>query len=423
MINNKLRCFWFGYGGHSHTSDFLRPILQKLGHTLTTIHEWQNADIKYKHNTILNHLKQADVILLTNNYKLHICKSNNKLTQALSLGIPVICHPLLAYKEIEQNYPGCCLFAETEEDWIKQIKFLESEENRKQISEKALIAAQDYTIEKITKKWINVFFNKCKKIDIIIPTYNNFEYLKLCIESIKKNTYYSYNIIVSDAGSNLETWDLYKTLSNVIVVGDKNIRKNFSQACNDVINKTNSQYFSVFNSDVIVSKNWDKNIIEKFLLDDKIAAVNPLSNCDQGFRHNIQMKVSDSFCLHPGMKIQQIKDINELYEYMNKSNCEHKEIYQHDWLPFYATTFRREYFEKTGKMDPNFLNGNEDLDMSIRLQKNGYKMIETYDSFIFHFGGCSRTTYRSENEEKYEKQNKANYDYLNKKWGTKWEMA
>ena len=31
---------------------------------------------------------------------------------------------------------------------------------------------------------------------IIIPTLNNLDYLKLCIKSIKKNSYYNHEIIV-----------------------------------------------------------------------------------------------------------------------------------------------------------------------------------------------------------------------------------
>ena len=32
-------------------------------------------------------------------------------------------------------------------------------------------------------------------ISIVIPTYNNFEYLKLCIQSIKKNSIYNHELI------------------------------------------------------------------------------------------------------------------------------------------------------------------------------------------------------------------------------------
>ena len=41
------------------------------------------------------------------------------------------------------------------------------------------------------------------KFSIIIPTFENYEYLKLCIDSIKKNSKYSHEIIVHVNGSDL----------------------------------------------------------------------------------------------------------------------------------------------------------------------------------------------------------------------------
>ena len=38
------------------------------------------------------------------------------------------------------------------------------------------------------------------KFSIIIPTFNNFEYLKLCIHSIKKNSKFKHEIIVHNNG-------------------------------------------------------------------------------------------------------------------------------------------------------------------------------------------------------------------------------
>ena len=38
------------------------------------------------------------------------------------------------------------------------------------------------------------------KFSVIIPTFNNLEYLKLCIDSIKKNSKYNHEIIVHNNG-------------------------------------------------------------------------------------------------------------------------------------------------------------------------------------------------------------------------------
>ena len=39
------------------------------------------------------------------------------------------------------------------------------------------------------------------KVDIIITSRNQLSYLKMCIESIKRNTFYPHNIIVINSGT------------------------------------------------------------------------------------------------------------------------------------------------------------------------------------------------------------------------------
>ena len=46
-----------------------------------------------------------------------------------------------------------------------------------------------------------------EKSTIIIPTVNNCRYLKLCIESIKKNSFYNHQIIVHINGIDNESED------------------------------------------------------------------------------------------------------------------------------------------------------------------------------------------------------------------------
>ena len=48
------------------------------------------------------------------------------------------------------------------------------------------------------------------KFTIIIPTVNNFEYLKLCINSIKKNSSYEHQLIIHINGVDLTTENYLK---------------------------------------------------------------------------------------------------------------------------------------------------------------------------------------------------------------------
>ena len=414
---------WFGYGGNSVLVKKLKPIIEKCGYQLITISEWEDADIKWNRQTWLQELKKADIIVLPANYKEQPAKSNNRLSQALSLGKPVICSPLDAYLKVLQKTPDCCLIADTDEEWREKLELLKDESVRARLSSKALEAAQHYSINQITKKWISQF-NCLNKTDIIIPVYNNVEYLKLCLDSIHKNSSLLHNIVISDSGSNDETWKFYSTLANVCILGKQSERLNYSQACNVAIKSTNSKYFVILNSDVIVSKKWDENLLQKMQSIPDLAVCGVLSNCDRFWLHGVEGKPFykmqfSNLELVPGMKIEQINDkIENLYNFMKNSNEDLKgRFVEQEWVAYYASIYNRKIIEDVGLLDPEFNNGHEDLDHCLRIKKMGYKIGQAVDSFVFHFGGITRGSYEQEGKDTYKKEDKANYKYFKEKWG------
>ena len=42
----------------------------------------------------------------------------------------------------------------------------------------------------------NIYGTNHKMISIVIPTYNNIDYLKLCLKSLKKNSFFEDEIII-----------------------------------------------------------------------------------------------------------------------------------------------------------------------------------------------------------------------------------
>jgi glycosyltransferase involved in cell wall biosynthesis len=172
------KVYWFGYGGNSYLAEELRQTISELEMELVTIHEHENANVKWNRSTWIEELKKADIIILPTNTD-QPAKSNNKLTQSLSLGKPVICSPLPAYSKIYEKYPASFLIVKDKTDWKKYLKQLRDDELlRKTLSENALKVVNNYSIDSIGQQWISLF-NSLEKIDIIIPTYNNLPCLKL----------------------------------------------------------------------------------------------------------------------------------------------------------------------------------------------------------------------------------------------------
>ena len=100
--------------------------------------------------------------------------------------------------------------------------------------------------------------NSEPKVSIIIPTYNQSQYLEEAVESVLNQTYKNIEIIIVDDGSTDNTPEVIKSFDNkIIYIQQKN--KGASGARNTGIKKANGQYIAFLDSDDL----WLKNKLEK----------------------------------------------------------------------------------------------------------------------------------------------------------------
>jgi len=438
--NDQLKAVYAGMGGNSFlVTDVLKDIIESAGYELVVISEWDNATKKWDMNTWHEEMNKCDVSLCPQRVDIQPAKSNVKVTTAMSLGLPVIASPILAYKEIISHGENGYL-CETKHDWYKALIELKSGQIRKQVGERGKSSISHYTSVAIINEWIGLFYDILHQesksessvitdikvrtpVDIIILNYNNLDYLKLCISSILLNTDYPYHIIISDAGSSdKEVWDYFSVLKGFTIIGSSNIRLNFSQACNAAMSVSRSKYFVILNSDVIVSKGWLNNLVEKLGTVPRLAACGVLSNCDRGWLHGIegrpfyQMRTTKGIELVPGMTKEQI-DVDDLYQFMESSNKNLKGTFiEQEWIAAYATIFVRSAINEIGGFDEEYKNGCEDRDICIRLKKYHYVIGQAIDSFVYHFGGISRGAYEKECYDVFHEEDVYNHNRMFNKW-------
>jgi glycosyltransferase involved in cell wall biosynthesis len=439
----KLKAGFFGMGGNSWLiSDWLKDTIEGADYEIVLCTEWDNATHPWTAEGWPDIMNQCDVVLCPQRVDVQPAKSSVKATTAMALGLPVLCSPLQAYKEIivhEENGFIC----DTKEEWRDALIKLKDSSLREKIGKAGKKSIAGYSLSAIADQWkevlsdlINdnlVFQEPLEKVavkdrsivDIIIANYNNVEYLKVCISSILMNTLHPFHIIISDGGSNEETWAYLRTLKGITVLGDSSKRLSFSETCNAGIQASNTKYFVILNSDVIVSKCWLTGLVNKMETVDRLASCGVLSNCDRGWLHSAEGKPSYPMLLekaiidlHPAMKLDEIKPhIEELYKFMENSNKKHKDVFvRQEWVAAYTTIFARSAINEVGLFDPLFLNGCEDLDLMNRLSKFGYVTGQAIDSFVFHFGGISRGSLQSENKESYNKEDIENHLKYKAKW-------
>jgi glycosyltransferase involved in cell wall biosynthesis len=112
-------------------------------------------------------------------------------------------------------------------------------------------------------------------VSVVIPSYNDLDYLDRCLASLKKNSYYKYELIIINNGSksvqeiNNQKVKTKEYLSKIKPEGKLkkvtivNWKKNkwVNSAWNLGAEIASGQYVAIINSDIEVPKDWDKILI------------------------------------------------------------------------------------------------------------------------------------------------------------------
>ncbi len=91
---------------------------------------------------------------------------------------------------------------------------------------------------------------------IVIPTYNNLEYLKLCLESIKKNSKFNHEIIIHVNEGTDGTLEYLKTLNHKMTYSKKN--SGVCVAFNEAVKESTKNFIVLAHDDMYFCPNWDE---------------------------------------------------------------------------------------------------------------------------------------------------------------------
>lgn len=214
------------------------------------------------------------------------------------------------------------------------------------------------------------------KTSIIILTYNNIEYSKLCIDSIRKFTLEgTYEIIIVDNHSTDGTVEWLKTLSDIkIILNSEN--KGFPAGCNQGIEAAEKgNDILLLNNDTIVTQGWLENLQECLHSSPLVGAVDPVTNSCSNYQ-----SIPTNFS-----SLEEMLDFSLKYNYSGIKDYE-----QRLKLVGFCMLIKREVADQIGLLDERFTPGGfEDDDYSFRIQEAGYKLILCKNTFVYHFGSIS----------------------------------
>ena len=234
---------------------------------------------------------------------------------------------------------------------------------------------------------------------IIIPVFNTLEYLKITIESIRRNTGCPYKIIVVDNGSNTETKEWIESQPDIFSI--RNIRNlGFPVACNLALECVDTPYFLIANADIKVTPGWLCDMLSTMEANVDIGILGPITN-------NISGPQRD-----PGVHYNTTEGLNAYAESIKQTNKPRLQECQR--VVFFCSLIRSELLSKTGLLEEGFGLGNfEDDDYCLRSLQAGYKNYIDRHVFVHHYGS---QTFKTQNMD-YPKIIKTAEARFRQKWG------
>lgn len=192
------------------------------------------------------------------------------------------------------------------------------------------------------------------KTSIIIPTHNDWECVKKCIDSVIKNTDNYEIIFVLDSSVTFQK-ELQK-YGKVVCVDNPYV---FSHRINTGIKHSKGKYICILNDDTVVSKDWIVKMINA----------------------NKQLGIG-----MVGVKTRR----------QGCSNCdaqiEGESKYTNHTINMFATLIPRRVLDVVGLLDERFnCYGGEDDDYALRILRHGFKLIMS-DGYVYHKVGLGHSS-------------------------------
>lgn len=223
---------------------------------------------------------------------------------------------------------------------------------------------------------------------IIIPNYNGEAFLDSCLNSIIKSAKLCSNlnieVIVVDNASKDNSLSIIKKYLEIanwkleIVFLQKN--HGFGYAINQGVKKSQYENLLIINNDIIIDKNWFKNIV-------KAVNSNPNYACYYGLVLNKDgTKIESSgFKFYKSGKAININN-NKKYQRSKSYDLNPVSIWG---APASIVIYKREIFNKLNGFDEQYFAYIEDVDLCYRLNKNNYQTLFIPSAISYHTGGAT----------------------------------
>ena len=220
------------------------------------------------------------------------------------------------------------------------------------------------------------------KVAVVILNYNGQKFLETFLPSVVENND-GYEIIIADNASTDNSIDFLKSnYSNIKVIQLTN-NEGFAGGYNNALQKIEAEYYVLLNSDVEVTPNWVKPMIDLMDNDKTIAACQPKIRSYHQKTHFEYAGAAGGYIDWLGYPFCRGR-VFDSYEQDLGQYDDTKEVF---WATGACMFVRAKVFHDLGGFDTHFFAHMEEIDLCWRMKNAGYKVMYSSVSTVYHVGG------------------------------------
>lgn len=220
------------------------------------------------------------------------------------------------------------------------------------------------------------------QVSVVILNFNGAGFLRKFLPSVIRYSTEA-EVIVIDNGSNDESLDVLKDLFPEVRVIEIPENLGFTGGYNRGLREVKSEYFILLNSDVEVTSNWIKPIIEFMEQDPQIAACQP-KILSHSVRNTFEYAGAGGgfidFLGYPFCR-------GRIFKTLEQDNGQFDDIANVFWASGACLFVRSDVFWSQNGFDERFFAHMEEIDLCWRIRRAGYNICYYGKSTVFHLGG------------------------------------
>jgi hypothetical protein len=215
-------------------------------------------------------------------------------------------------------------------------------------------------------------------ISVVIPNYNGAGIIGACLESLKRQKFADFEVLVVDNASRDDSLEVVRRLAPGAIILAQEKNQGFAGGVNAGIRAARGEWIAVLNNDTEVAENW---------LEEAAAAIR--RHPDAAFlacrildfdNHLFVYSAGDCF-LRAGFGYRRGQELPDGPWYHQE-----REVFSACGC---AAIFRKSVLENAGGYDEKLFAYLEDVDLGLRLQAAGFRGYFVPNAEVFHRGGAT----------------------------------